>query len=116
MALCKTHYVYLIQAGLCHFKVGISKHPKRRLRNMQGGCPLEMTLLSAVGPVPHQFALRFEQAILKAMAPFHSHGEWLDIPDYAIVDALKETMRLWMSWGFDKVIQSEAWKELLANG
>lgn len=63
-------YVYAIRAGQ-RVKIGVAKHPHRRLAAMQIGSPVDLELLATL---PGGFEL--EAAIHDALQPYHSHGEW----------------------------------------
>jgi hypothetical protein len=80
------HYLYVIapKAGLKPCKIGISKDPDRRVKQLQTGFP-ERLMVHHREPVPADRARFYERQFLREMNYKRTHGEWLDLSvDHAI--------------------------------
>jgi hypothetical protein len=67
-------YVYLIrseESGM--YKVGVSKHPKKRIKQLQTGNGEELTLIESF---PSNFPHKVETALHNGYAPDKKRGEW----------------------------------------
>lgn len=60
-------------------KIGISRNPSRRLRQIQTGCP---DVLTMIGTIPGDGAL--ETAFHRHFAPRRLAGEWFDDADSVV--------------------------------
>lgn len=79
----KTSYVYCIRAATGHVKVGISRNPDARLRQLQTGHPEALTMVWSE-PVATKRAGSVERAIHQALSEKHLRGEWFTVtPDEA---------------------------------
>ncbi len=67
--------VYVISGGE-HVKVGISADPDARLRDLQVGNPLRLSVKFASRPVRREFAERIERVAHSRLKPFKVSGEW----------------------------------------
>ena len=68
------NHLYIIKAEGCDLvKVGASKRPSERLRTLQTGSPLKLTLHSYIVGAAHLESEIHESLTLKGL---HSHGEW----------------------------------------
>lgn len=70
-------YVYLIQSlENSYYKIGVSKHPNKRLRELQTGNSSELKLIEV-------YQSEFAHAVEKTMQRRYSHlrreGEWFDM-------------------------------------
>jgi len=78
--------IYIIQQGMTRlFKIGVSKNPEVRLRNLQTGNPHTLHLLKTFPcRVP---AYKAERIIHNHLSHVHVRGEWFQIPtDDAVVN------------------------------
>jgi len=70
-------YVYLIQSledG--YYKIGVSKHPNRRLSALQTGNPSELKLIESY---ESEFAHRIERSLQRRYSYLKKEGEWFDM-------------------------------------
>lgn len=82
-------YVYFIQQGNDGaIKIGWTKNPRKRLGELQIGCPDPLVLLGAV-PVGSRGE---EREIQHALWDWHVRGEWFDGGMREIVDHYLEAM------------------------
>ncbi|RYE93391.1 MAG: GIY-YIG nuclease family protein [Oxalobacteraceae bacterium] len=80
-------FIYVIAAspeGPC--KVGLSKHPDKRLRQLQTGHPVRLTLHHTLAVDVQKVAL-LERIIHKTIGYRKTHGEWFDM---SVEDAIGE--------------------------
>lgn len=84
-------YIYLIYDGK-HYKIGISKHPQQRVKELQTACPVKLTLVS-VYKVQSTLAHKLEQQLHKMFwqSRVRFNGEWFDLSLEHI-----ETMEDWL--------------------
>lgn len=79
-------FIYVIQAmdtaRQTFFKVGISKHPERRLRTIQSGCPLRCDLDRTVECISREAALAFEKFIHERLDDIRATGEWFHVTSF----------------------------------
>ena len=87
--------IYLIYAEkIDAYKIGISKNPAKRIKNLQTGCPYELSLLNVFkSNFPHQL----EKAIHKKYLSYKKNidqdeisGEWFNLPFNCVVNFLEE--------------------------
>lgn len=68
--------IYFITAReIGRVKIGVSKHPHKRLRQLQMGCPPAKLKLEAVCEGDQAF----EKELHRIFGPFRRHGEWFDL-------------------------------------
>jgi Meiotically up-regulated gene 113 len=68
--------LYVIRAtGITQFKFGLTVQPRSRLSDLKVGSCLPVELVSAIEIV----AAEIERVLHRALAPWHSHGEWFDL-------------------------------------
>lgn len=68
-------WLYIIRAG-DYFKVGVSKDPERRLKDIQPHCPLFCELWFAESYQTGKEARRVESACHRFLKKERQHGEW----------------------------------------
>lgn len=78
--------LYLAESSLGYHKIGISKHPYRRVEQLSVPGVLDMKLLHAV---PTMFARKTERLIHDALREYRVSSEWFKLPD-EVVAALCE--------------------------
>ena len=69
-------YIYIARTGDTYYKVGRSQNPKARVKEMQVGCPLEISLEFVAGPMTHDHAVGLERMVLADLEEFVVRGEW----------------------------------------
>jgi hypothetical protein len=75
-----THsYIYIIGSVAPPYKVGISKDPKRRLKALQTGFPLPLSILHQV-QLPATRTKLLETVIHRNLKHHRLAGEWFDVP------------------------------------
>jgi len=68
--------LYVIRAtSTTQFKFGLTVQPRSRLSDLKVGSCLPLELVSAIEIV----AAEIERELHRALAPWHSHGEWFDL-------------------------------------
>ena len=82
-------WLYIIKTGVL-FKIGKTKHPKRRLKDAQTWLP-EGEL---IGVKPFWSIHKFERTLLCGIANFWIGGEWHRFPDHTWSDCLADGFRL----------------------
>lgn len=75
-------FLYVAEAG-SYLKVGWTKDPERRLRDIQTNCPLPMHFLVVVRAASEHEARRWEVECHDALDPWRVRGEWFRLPPYA---------------------------------
>lgn len=81
-------WVYFLKAeGVPRIKIGFSQDMQKRLRDIQGCCPVKLTVLKVV-----KADYKTEQALLALFAEHCVHGEWFDAHKslLAFIDRLKD--------------------------
>lgn len=73
-----TSYIYVIGTDKPPFKVGISKNPERRLKNLQTGFPHKLKL-HIKKPTEVTKVRQLETIIHRNIDNFKTNGEWFDI-------------------------------------
>ncbi|WP_318201074.1 GIY-YIG nuclease family protein [Streptomyces sp. SCL15-4] len=82
-------HTYLVTAEGTHLvKIGIAKDPRRRLKELQTGQPMDLFLMWAVEG-------DYEQALHDLFAAYRHRGEWFDLrelgdPVAVVTDAMNE--------------------------
>jgi Meiotically up-regulated gene 113 len=74
-----TSYIYIIGSDKPPYKVGISKNPQRRLKDLQTGHPYPLTIHSIVETSTANNKL-LESVIHRNLRHLRTNGEWFDIP------------------------------------
>lgn len=70
-------YVYLIQSlEEGYYKIGVSKNPKKRLKQLQTGNSSELKLINFY---PSEYADKIEKTIHNLLSHNKKEGEWFDI-------------------------------------
>ena len=70
-------YIYLIQSledG--YYKIGVSKHPKKRVKQLQTGNSSELKLVESY---QSEYAHKVEKALQRRYAHMKKEGEWFDL-------------------------------------
>jgi len=76
MRLVKNTYVYFIQSGNKHIKIGHTNNLQHRLENMQVGNPHQLYLRASFGPMSKKMAEAVEKDLHAYFRSFHVRGEW----------------------------------------
>jgi predicted GIY-YIG superfamily endonuclease len=70
-------YVYFIQAGKGHIKIGVSKDPEARLKDLQvGSSGRELVVLATLPFNTRAEAFEMEKYLHTELARFRINGEW----------------------------------------
>jgi predicted GIY-YIG superfamily endonuclease len=70
-------YIYLIQSlENSHYKIGVSKNPRKRVRQLQTGNSSELKLVEVY---KSEFAFEIEHALQRRYSHLHKEGEWFDM-------------------------------------
>ena len=70
-------YVYLIQSlEDSRYKIGVSIHPKKRLKQLQTGNSSELKLIESF---QSEFAHKVERALQRRYSYLKKEGEWFDM-------------------------------------
>lgn len=70
-------YVYLIQSlENGYYKVGISKHPQKRVNELQTGNSSKLKLIECY---QSEYADKIERALQRRYSHLHKEGEWFDM-------------------------------------
>jgi predicted GIY-YIG superfamily endonuclease len=70
-------YIYLIQSlENSYYKIGISKHPTKRLQQLQTG---NSSPLKLVEIYQSEHAEKIEKALQRRYSHLHKEGEWFDM-------------------------------------
>lgn len=78
-------YIYLIQNGDTRlFKIGVSNKPKRRIKSLQTGNPLTLTLVCTIACV-NVPAYRAEAIIHNHLKKHRVGGEWFSLTNDQII-------------------------------
>jgi hypothetical protein len=79
--------LYLAQSALGFHKIGISKHPEKRIQQLDIPGVLDLILLHTV---PTMFARKTERLVHDALQEYRVSPEWFQLPQ-DIIEALCET-------------------------
>jgi hypothetical protein len=81
-------YVYLIQSlENGYYKVGVSKHPQKRIEQLQTGNSSELKLIEIY---QSEVANKIEKILQNRLTPFRKVGEWFDMPMVSIANFGRE--------------------------
>jgi hypothetical protein len=70
-------FVYLIQSlENSYYKIGISKHPKKRIKELQTGNSSELKLVEVY---QSEFANQIEKTLQRRYSHLRKEGEWFDM-------------------------------------
>ena len=91
-------YVYFIVAFKSprKVKIGKSKNPIERLKELQTGCPEKLKLEGVIKCRSESHALQMEKAAHALFKEKHYRGEWFKCTDYILC-------RIWELTGIQKV-------------
>jgi hypothetical protein len=84
-------YVYFVQAGKNHIKIGSAFNPIERIRTLQTGCP---DFLNLLGVIPSYVFRRRETDLHELFSKWRVDGEWFE-PSYDILDYIKKNTFPW---------------------
>lgn len=79
--------LYIIEGDGIH-KIGVSRLPDQRLRNLQLGSPVNLELVYKSRPVSG--AELIERNVHEDHSEYNSHGEWFDFPDGILGDVVNQ--------------------------
>jgi len=96
----KSNRIYFIQAPNGLFKIGKSKNPKARLKTLQVGSPVKLTLKKII-----KGGLALEHVLHIYFKHLRKHGEWFR-PDYELKQFLNNKKRITIS-GILEVVENE---------
>lgn len=85
-------HVYLIQSlEDSTYKIGVSKHPKKRVKQLQTGNSSELKLVESY---ESEFAHRIEKSLQRRYSYLKKEGEWFDMSIINEVTFLKECEKI----------------------
>lgn len=85
-------YIYLIQSlENSYYKIGVSKHPKQRLNELQTGNSSELKLIESY---PSEFAHQIEKTLHRRYSHLKKEGEWFELTIENIVSFVQECKRI----------------------
>jgi len=85
-------YIYLIQSlENGYYKVGVSKHPQRRIEQLQTGNSSELKLIEVY---QSEQAHKVEKILQNRLLPFRKVGEWFDMPMASIANFGRECQKI----------------------
>lgn len=85
-------YVYLIQSlENSYYKIGTSKHPKKRLKELQTGNSSELKLVEIY---PSEFANLIEKTLQRRYLHLRKEGEWFDMSISNEVSFIQECQKI----------------------
>jgi hypothetical protein len=98
-----THsYIYVIGGDEPPFKVGISKDPTKRLKNLQTGHPYPIRIHSLTETCVTKTKL-LETVIHRNLKHLRTSGEWFDVP---VKDLILEVQYVIMRYGEDPILKT----------
>jgi hypothetical protein len=65
-------------------KIGKSRNPEERLKQMQTGCPGEMKMMAKIRCRSEMHALYVERLIHRNLKRYHIRGEWFRCADVVV--------------------------------
>ena len=93
-------YVYLIQSlENGYYKVGVSKHPQKRILQLQTGNSSELKLVEIY---QSEIANKIEKILQNRLSPYRKTGEWFDMPMESIANFGRECQSIEEMIGFLK--------------
>lgn len=83
--------VYVMEAG-DYTKIGVAEDPRKRLKALQAGCPLEIHLLGHLRFEDFPTARAIEAELHNLFAEFRGHGEWFHMSPQWALNALAQKL------------------------
>jgi hypothetical protein len=85
-------YIYLIQSlENSYYKIGVSKHPKKRIKQLQTGNSSELKLVEIY---PSEFAHQIEKTLQRRYSHLQKEGEWFDMGITNEVSFIQECQKI----------------------
>ena len=85
-------YVYLIQSlENSYYKIGVSKHPKKRLKELQTGNASELRLIDTY---QSEYANKIEKTLQRRYSHLSKEGEWFDMSISNEVTFIQECQKI----------------------
>jgi len=85
-------YIYLIQSlENSYYKIGVSKHPQKRIKEHQTGNPSPTKLIEVY---PSDFAYKIEKVLHRRYAYLKKEGEWFDLSIAIEVSFINECKKI----------------------
>jgi predicted GIY-YIG superfamily endonuclease len=85
-------YIYLIQSiENGYYKIGVSKHPKKRVKQLQTGNSSELKLIESY---QSEHAHKVERALQRRYDYLKKEGEWFDLSIKEDVSFLSDCQRI----------------------
>lgn len=80
-------FIYVMDNGL-HRKVGISKHPKKRVKSLSTGSSRPITLIYAE-IFTKKKCLKIERSVHRTFKHHRTNGEWFDVSGSEIIEEIE---------------------------
>lgn len=71
------NFVYLLRSDNGYYKIGVSKHPAKRVNQLQTGSSHRIVLIEMFQTAN---AFLLEKSLKNKYSPYHVSGEWFDLP------------------------------------
>jgi predicted GIY-YIG superfamily endonuclease len=85
-------YVYLIQSlEDSRYKIGVSKHPKKRISQLQTGNSSKLKLIESYNS---EFAYQIEKTLQRRYSYLRKEGEWFDMSISNEVSFIEECRKI----------------------
>lgn len=85
-------YIYLIQSlENSYYKIGVSKHPNKRIKELQTGNSSELKLIEVY---QSEFAHQIEKTMQRRYTHLKKEGEWFDLSITNEVSFIKECQQI----------------------
>lgn len=85
-------YIHLIQSlENSYYKIGVSKHPKKRIKELQTGNSSELKLIEVY---QSEFAHQIEKTMQRRYTHLKKEGEWFDLSIANEVSFIKECQQI----------------------
>ena len=85
-------YIYLIQSiENGYYKIGVSKHPKKRVKQLQTGNSSELKLIETY---QSEYAHKVERTLQRRYSYLKKEGEWFDLSIKEDVSFLSDCQRI----------------------
>lgn len=85
-------YVYLIQSlENSYYKIGVSKHPNKRVSELKTGNPSPTKLITTYLT---EYPTKIETALHNRYSHYHKDGEWYDLSLNIEVDFINECKKI----------------------
>ncbi len=89
--------VYLLKTEGSNYKIGTSKHPEKRLRQLQTG---NQETLELVGSYESKFASLIETTLHRQFSHLKRSGEWFDLSLEHEVDFIEKCKKIEETFSF----------------